>query len=94
MRDDTLLGLTADSDYVGEYQTGATCAVMFRGDIWVLAGGIVTKGSDVTFNATTGVLSSAATGGAQFAITGAKWLTSAASGALAKVRLSGHGHSA
>lgn len=76
----------ANSD---EYPRYANMGVMTRGDIWVVTGGIVAAGGDVTFASTTGVLSSAATGGSQFAIAGARWMTSAASGALAKVRLSG-----
>lgn len=64
-------------------------AVMTRGDIWVTVGGDVTDGGDATFASTTGVLSSAATSGSQFAIAGARWMTTALSGGLAKLRLSG-----
>lgn len=63
--------------------------VMTRGDIWVTVGGDVTAGGDVTFASTTGVLSSAATSGTQFAVTGARWMTTATSGNLAKLRLGG-----
>jgi hypothetical protein len=63
--------------------------VMTRGDIWVIAGGDVDAGEDATFVSTTGVLSSAATSGTQFAIAGARWMTSATSGNPAKLRLSG-----
>lgn len=63
--------------------------VMTRGQIWVVTGGIVTAGGDVTFASTTGVLSSAATGGSQFAIANARWMTGAASGGIALLQLGG-----
>jgi len=72
-----------------EYPRYANMGVLTRGDIWVVTGGIVAAGQDVTFASTTGILSSAATSGTQFAIAGARWMTAAASGALARVRLSG-----
>jgi len=71
------------------YRRYDNMGVMYRGDIWVTTGGIVTAGGDVTFASTTGVLSSAAASGTQFAIAGARWMTAAASGALAKLRLGG-----
>ena len=75
VRDRTLVnaaGVTAD-----EYQDEAVMGLCIRGEIWVTVGGDVVKGGDVTFNSTTGVLSSAATSGTQFAISGARWMTSA-----------------
>jgi hypothetical protein len=72
-----------------EYHQLDTMGVITRGDVWVVTGGIVTAGADVTFASTTGILSSAATSGTQFAIAGARWMTGAASGALALLRLSG-----
>lgn len=64
-------------------------AVMYEGDIWVTVGADVNDGDDVTFVASTGVLSSAATSGTQFAIAGARWMTTATSGNLARLRLGG-----
>lgn len=64
-------------------------AVMYRGTIWVTTGAAVNDGDDVTFSSTTGVLSSAATSGTQFAIADARWMTTAGSGGLAKIRLGG-----
>lgn len=64
-------------------------AVMYRGTIWVTTGGAVNDGDDVTFNSTTGVLSSTAAGAGQFAIAGARWMTTAGNGGLAKIRLGG-----
>lgn len=84
VRDKTLVN--SSDDLYAQYEN---MAVMTRGDIWVTTGGDVVAGGDVTFVKSTGVLSSAATSGTQFAITGARWMTTAASGALAKVRLSG-----
>jgi hypothetical protein len=99
-----VLGATAAADFRGisvrditlapedadKYQEDANIALLTEGDIWVTTGGVVEAGDDVTFVATTGVLSSAATSGSQFAIVGARWMTSAGSGELAVVRLSGH----
>jgi len=73
-----------------EYAQYDNMGVMYRGTVWVTVGGDVTDGGDVTFASTTGVLSSAAASGSQFAIAGARWMTTAASGSLAKLRLSGH----
>lgn len=72
------------------FLAGDNMAVLTEGDIWVTVGGDVTAGQDVTFVATTGILSSAATSGSQFAVTGARWMTSASNGGLALLRLSGH----
>ena len=74
---------------VDGYNQYDNMGVMTRGDIWVVVGGNVTAGGDVTFAATTGALSSAAASGSQFAIAGARWMTSATSGNLAKLRLGG-----
>lgn len=89
VRDMTLAPQASDSDYVDEYQRYNLAGILFRGDIWVETGGAVGDGDDVTFNSLTGVLSSTATSGTQFAIAGARWMTSAGSGGLAIVRLSG-----
>lgn len=84
IKDSTQIGTTADT-----YPRYENMGVMFKGDMWVTVGADVTAGTDVTFSSTTGVLSSAAASGSQFTIAGAVWMTSAASGALAIVRLSG-----
>jgi hypothetical protein len=78
---------TRAADLYAQYDNAG---VMYRGTIWVTVGGDVTDGGDVTFAATTGVLSSAAASGSQFVIAGARWMTTASSGGLAKLRLSGH----
>lgn len=83
------MSIENDPSNSDEYPQYSNMGVLTRGDIWVVTGGIVTAGADVTFAATTGVLSTAAASGSQFAIAGARWMTGAASGALAKVRLSG-----
>lgn len=72
-----------------KYLQGANIAVLTEGDIWVTVGAAVTAGQDVTFAAASGALSSAAVGAGQFAIPGARWMTSATAGALAVVRLGG-----
>lgn len=81
--------VTNDSNPADKYQQYDNIAVLTEGDIWVLTGGAVTVGADVTFDATTGVLSSAAVGASQFAITGARWMTATTGAALAVVRLGG-----
>ena len=83
----TVKDVTALGDKYAQYDN---VGVMYRGTIWVTVGGDVTDGGDVTFASTTGVLSSAATSETQFAIAGARWMTTAASGGLAKLRLSGN----
>ncbi len=72
-----------------EYAQYDSMGVMTRGRIWVTVGGDVTDGGDVTFASTTGVLSSAAAGGSQFAIAGARWMTTATNGNLALLHLGG-----
>lgn len=81
--------VTLDPDDLDKYQQYANMAVITKGEIWVTAGGNVADGEDVTFVATTGVLSSAGTSGSQFAIAGARWMTTASSGQLAKLKLGG-----
>lgn len=71
------------------YNQYDSMGVMTRGRIWVTVGGDVTDGGDVTFAAATGVLSSAATGASQFAIAGARWMTTATNGNLALLHLGG-----
>lgn len=82
--------VTLESTDGDKYVEGQNMGVLNEGDIWVVTGGQVTAGQDVTFAAATGILSSAGASGSQFAIAGARWMTSAGSGELAIVRLSGH----
>jgi len=99
-----LIGAAAAANFVGVTIADKTVAndggadgynqydnmgVMYRGTIWIQVGGNVADGEDATFNSTTGVLSSAATSGTQFAIAGARWMTTASSGGFAKLRLGG-----
>lgn len=85
MRDISVENATS-ADVIPRY---SNIAVLTEGDIWVTVGGDVVAGGDVTFAAATGVLSSAAASGSQFAVAGARWMTSASSGGLAILRLSG-----
>ena len=71
---------TADSYAVGEY-----AAVARKGTIWVTAGASVTPADTVYFAAATGVISNISAGGT--AITGAKFMDTAANGALVRVYL-------
>lgn len=65
-------------------------ALMFRGDIWVTVASVVVAGEPVTFNSTTGVLSTLGAGGSQFTIAGARWMTTQTTvGGLAICRLAG-----
>jgi hypothetical protein len=88
VRDATLVA--SSTDYVDVYETNAMAGIMYEGDIWVTTGGAVNDGDNVTYNSTTGVLSSAGTSGSQFAITGARWMRTAGSGELSIVRLTGN----
>lgn len=71
------------------YRQGAGIAVLTEGDIWVVAGGAVAPGDNVVFEAATGILSSLAADATHFAVAGARWMTAAASGGLAVLRLGG-----
>lgn len=87
VRDTTLasvVGVTVDT-----YPRYASAGILTEGDIWVITGATVADGEDVTFNNTTGVLSTAATGAGQFLISGARWMTSVTGAGLALVRLTG-----
>lgn len=72
-----------------EYAQYSEMPVLYRGDIWVTVGGDVADGENVTYNKTTGVLSSIGADSDNFAITGARWMTTATSGNIAKLRLGG-----
>lgn len=76
----------ADGD---TYRQGASIAVLTEGDIWVVTGGTVAAGDNVVFEAGTGVLSSLPGDATHFAVAGARWMTGAAGGGLAVVRLGG-----
>lgn len=94
VRDVTLDPATHAAVGVDKYAKGDNMAVRTMGDIYIAVESAVVAGDNVTFNATTGKLSSAATSGSQFAITGARWMSSASAGAIARLRLSGHMQSA
>lgn len=82
VRDVTLPQGSADT-----YQQYDTAAILQRGVIWCVATGeAVSAGDPVQFNDTTGELRTTA-GAGWTTIAGATWLTSAASGELAQVRL-------
>ncbi len=87
VRDPTLVIQSGQT--VDKYQQYDTMAVLTEGDIWVTVGASVTDGADVSFVASTGVLSSAGSSGTQFIIAGARWMTTADTGELAIVRLGG-----
>lgn len=72
-----------------KYPRYSNMAVLKRGVIWVVAAADVQDGQDVSFNSTTGALSSAADSGSQFVIPGARWLDTVSSGNLARVELTG-----
>ncbi|MDR6290004.1 MULTISPECIES: structural cement protein Gp24 [Inquilinus] len=81
--------VTLDSSPADRYLLNDSIAVLTEGDIWVVVGGAVAAGQDVTFAAATGVLSSVAADGANFAVAGARWMTAAGAGGLAVLRLGG-----
>lgn len=83
------MSVELDPANTDRYPRYAPMGVITRGDIWVTVGGNVTAGGDVTFAQASGVLSSAAAGAGQFAIAGARWMTNASSGGIARLRLSG-----
>lgn len=68
-----------------QYAVGEVAGVMRKGTIWVTVGAAVTPGDAVYFVPATGVITDLVTNNT--AIPGAKFETSAASGALARVYL-------
>ena len=79
--DRSATGVSGNPDAFPQY---ASARVITKGDVWVVAGAAVTAGQPVYLTAA-GVFTNVATDNA--AIAGARWDTSAASGALAVVRL-------
>lgn len=67
------------------YAVDEIAGVIRKGTVWVTAGASVTPADTVYFAAATGVISNISAGGT--AITGAKFETTAASGALVRVYL-------
>lgn len=67
------------------YSVGEVAPVARKGTIWVTAGASVAPSDTVYFAAATGIISNISAGGT--AITGAKFLDTAASGALVRVYL-------
>lgn len=78
----TVADKTREAD---EYAVGEMAGVMRKGTIWVEVGAAVTPGDTVYFVPATGVITDVATDNT--AIPGAKFETTAASGALARVYL-------
>jgi hypothetical protein len=68
-----------------QYNAGEMAALMLKGTVWVVAGEAVAAGDPVYFVPASGALMKTATGNTQIA--NARWDTSAASGALAVLRL-------
>ena len=92
----SVLDPTRDPADEDTYKKGAHASLIVRGDLWVQVESAVTVGGDVTANADTGELSSAAgsavvTGGqahpGQVVIPGARWMSAAAADGLAQLRL-------
>lgn len=82
----TVRDVTLPVGQTDKYAQYNNMAVLSEGDIWVTVGADVDAGDVVHYDATTGVLTN--TGGSG-PIVGARYMTSAASGGLARVRLSG-----
>lgn len=64
--------------------------VAVSGEVYVEADGAVTEGAAVTFETTGGKLGAKAASSTSFSIPGAVWASSATTGEIAKVYLSGH----
>ena len=81
--------VTLDPSYSDKIPQYKNLSVLQQGVIWVVCGDDVQDGQDVTFVASTGVLSSAGTSGSQFLVANAIWLDTVSSGGLARIRLGG-----
>jgi hypothetical protein len=72
------------------YARYASAGILTEGDIWAIVGvGGVVDGGIVTYVKTTGVLGSVAADANNFLVIGGRWMTTAAAGQLAVVRLTG-----
>ena len=71
------------------YPTGDTARVASEGDYWVITADAVDPGDAVTVVAATGVLGSDTPSATHGLLPGAQWMTKAAAGGLAIVRLDG-----
>ena len=76
--------LTVGTDDPSHYSEGDPVAVMTYGEVYVTAEAAVAVGADVTFDSD-GNLSSAAPSGAQKRIPGARWMSAATAGQVARV---------
>lgn len=81
----TVKDVTLDAAKADKYAQYDTCAIMTRGVIFVTAGEAVVAG-DAVYRTAAGVLNKTAAGNTLIA--NARWETSAANGALARIRLS------
>ncbi len=81
----TVRDIALDPTNADLYTVGDTAAIMTRGTMFVTAGEAVVAG-DVVYRTAAGVLNKTATGNTL--IVGARWETTAANGALARIRLS------
>lgn len=87
VRDTTLppiVGATVDV-----YPRFSSAGILTEGDIWVIAAANVVDGGIVTYAKTTGVLSSVPADANNFLVINARWMTTALSGALGVIRLTG-----
>lgn len=71
-----------------EFVQGDVASVVWRGEVWCRVSHAVTVGQNVVADNATGQLSSES-GGARTAIGGARFMSAAGAGELAKVRLAG-----
>ena len=76
-----------ESQTVDKYQQYDTMGVLIEGDIWVTVDGAVSRGNNVTFDSTTGKFGTIAADSTHFLVTNAQWMTGAADGGLAILRL-------
>lgn len=91
VRDITLIASSAT--YLDKYEQYQNMGVLSKGDIWVTADGAVNAGDNVTFETTTGNLGTKGADETHLAVTGGRWMTTAADGGVAILRLSGVAHS-
>jgi hypothetical protein len=71
---------------INQYEVGALASIMLRGTVWVLAGATITAGALAGYTPASGAFVLSTTSGAT-AIFNGRYDTSAASGALVKLRL-------
>lgn len=81
--------VTIDHNTPDLYAENDNIGVLTEGTIWVTCDGNVAANQNVTFSTATGLFGTIAADGTHLLVTNAKWISSASSGGVAKLKLTG-----